>query len=236
MTYMEHMEELRRRIIKSVIALVITIALSFLFTNAIFDILKSRAEGLVLIRTGVAEMLGTYMKVAFISGVVLSTPVWLYHTVMYIAPGLTRQERRFLFLTMPLVLGSFLAGVLFAYYVLLPPALNFLIHFGEDIAVPLIRVGDYVSVVTALLLWIGVVFELPLVVYILARLGIVTPAFLKQHRPYAVVGAFVMAAIITPTMDPVNQTIVAIPIILLYEVGILLSYPAARARQPRSFE
>ena len=233
MSYTEHLLELRDRLIKAVIALVICIAISFAFTSTIFDILKSRAEGLTLIRTGVAEMLGTYFKVAFISGVVLSTPVWLYQVVAFITPGLTKQEKRFLFLSMPIVVCSFLIGVLFAYFLLLPPALNFLIHFGEDIAIPLIRVGDYVAVVSALLFWIGLVFELPLLIYILARLGVVTPEFLKRNRPYAITGAFLLSAIITPTWDPINQSIVAIPIIVLYEVGILLSHPAYNARQSK---
>lgn len=230
MSYREHLEELRDRLVKSIIAMVIGIAVSFLFTEAVFTALKSRAEGVTLIRTGVAEMIGTYIKVAFISGVVLSTPVWLYQVVMFVAPGLTSKEKRFLYAALPFVLGSFLLGVLFAFFILLPPAMNFLIHFGEDIAQPLIRVGDYVSVVTSLLLWIGIVFELPIVLYVLARLGIVTPAVLKQKRPYAIAGAFVLAALITPTVDPVNQSIVALPIILLYEIGILLSYAAVRAR------
>ena len=231
MSFRPHLEELRDRLIKSVIALVIAIAVSFTFTGAIFDVLKSRAEGITLIRTGVAEMIGTYMKVAVISGVVLATPVWLYHLVAFIAPGLTPKEKRYLFAALPGVIASFILGVLFGYFVLLPPALNFLIHFGEDIAVPLIRVGDYVSTVTSLLFWIGLCFETPLVIYVLARLGIVTPQRLTQYRRHAVVGAFVLGALITPTFDPINQTLVAVPLILLYELGILLARVAARARE-----
>ena len=148
MSYREHLEELRDRLIKSVIALVVCVVISFMFTDTVFTVLKSRAEGVTLIRTGVAEMIGTYVKVAFISGIVLSTPVWLYQIIMFVAPGLTKQEKRFLWVALPFVLTSFGIGVMFAFFILLPPALNFLIHFGEDIAQPLIRVGDYVSVVT----------------------------------------------------------------------------------------
>ena len=230
MSYRAHLEELRDRLIKSLVALVITIIFSLMFTNSIFDILKSRAEGLTLIRTGVAEMIGTYMKVAVISGVVFATPVWLYQLIAFISPGLQPGEKRFLIFALPAVLFSFFTGVLFGYFVLLPPALNFLIHFGEDIAQPLIRVGDYVSVVTSLLFWIGACFETPLVIYLLARLGVVTPQKLVAYRRYAYVGAFVLGAFITPTFDPVNQTLVAIPLAFLYELGIVLSRFAARAR------
>lgn len=230
MTYGEHLRELRERLIKSVLALAVGVALSFTFTSGIFDILKSRAEGVTLIRTGVAEMIGTYIKVAVISGIVLATPVWLYQIVAFVAPGMTRQERRLVYAALPAVVASFAIGVLFAYFVLLPPALNFLIHFGEEIALPLIRVGDYVSVVTSLLFWIGAIFETPLIIYLLARLGVVTPEQLARHRRHAVVGAFVIAAVITPTVDPVNQTLVAGPLLILYELGILLAKVAVRAR------
>lgn len=230
MSYTEHLGELRERLIKSAIALAVTVCISFFFTDYVFELLKSRAEGVTLIRTGVAEMVGVYIKVAFISGVVLSTPIWLYQVVMFVSPGLTKPEQRFLKYSLPAVLASFIGGVLFAYFVLLPPALNFLVHFKEDLVVPLIRIGDYVGVVTALLFWIGIIFETPLIIYILARLGLVTPELLKRHRPHAVVGSFVLAAVITPTIDPVNQTIVAVPIMILYEVGILLSHFAVKAR------
>lgn len=231
LTYREHLAELRNRLIKSVAALVATTILSFVFTETIFEILKSRAEGVHLIRTGVAEMVGTYVKVAFISGVVLATPVWLYQAIAFVSPGLTSSERRLVYTALPGVLACFVIGVLFGYFVLLPPALDFLIHFGEDIAEPLIRVGDYVSVVVGLLFWLGVIFEMPLVIYVLARVGVVTPRLLSRYRRYAVVAAFAVAAVITPTVDPVNQSLVALPIIALYEVGILLARLAARARR-----
>lgn len=230
MTYTEHLIELRDRLIKCAIALAITMVLSFSITGFIFDALKAPVADLRLIRTGVAEMLVTYMKVALIGGIVLSTPVWMYQLIMFVAPGLTRQEKRYLFAALPGVLASFVIGVAFGYMVLLPPALTFMVHFGEEIAEPYIRVGDYVSTVVTLLFWIGVIFEVPLVIFILARVGVVTPALLKKNRKYAIVGAFAIAAVITPTWDPVNQTLVAVPMIVLYELGVLLSHMAAKAR------
>ncbi len=230
LTYSEHLVELRDRLVKSVLALAITTAVAWPATSAVFDLLKSRADGVHLIYTGVAEMLTTYVKVAFIAGVMLATPVWLYQLIAFVAPGLTRSERRLLFAALPAVLVCFALGVVFGYFVLLPPALQFLLHFGGDIADPLIRVGDYVSTVVGLLFWLGVVFETPLIIYLLARVGIVTPRLLSHYRRHAIVVAFVIAAVITPTVDPVNQSLVAIPIIVLYEVGILLSRVAVKAR------
>lgn len=230
LTYREHLVELRDRLIKSIIALLITTIISFMFTDTLFELLKSRADGVHLIRTGVAEMVSTYVKVAFIAGVVLATPVWLYQIVAFVAPGLTKSERRFLFTALPGVLACFFIGVTFGYFVLLPPALQFLLGFGADIAEPLIRVGDYVSTVTGLLFWLGVIFEMPLIIYLLARLGVVTTAQLTHFRRHAIVVAFVIAAVVTPTVDPINQSLVAFPVILLYELGIILSRIAGKAR------
>lgn len=228
LTLSGHLEELRERLIKSLIGVGIATVLSFFFTDTIFEVLRSRAEGVQLIRTQVTEMLSVYFKVAFIGGLFLAMPVIVYQAVMFVAPALTPKEKRYLYLLLPGVTFSFLAGVAFAYFLLLPPALRFLLHFGEDIATPLIKVGDYVSVVTTLLFWVGLAFETPLVIFLLARIGVVTPQLLARNRAYAVVAAFVLAAVITPTFDPINQTLVAVPIILLYELGILLARLAWR--------
>ncbi len=167
--------------------------------------------------------LGPYMKVALVVGLILAMPVIVYQVIMFVAPGLTRQERRYLFVLLPWIMLSFLVGLAFAYFIFLPPALQFLFSFGSTIAKPQIRVGSYVDFVSSLLFWIGVVFEMPLVIFFLAKIGVVTPQALARWRKPAWVIAFVVAAVITPTFDPVNQTIVAVPVILLYEVGILLA-------------
>ena len=230
MSLFDHLEELRSRLIKVLIGFAITTAISFFIAPWIFDVLKSRAEGTQLIRTGVAEMIGTYMKVSMMSGVAMAMPLAVYQLVMFISPGLKPPERRFLYLMMPGVFFSFLLGAAFAFFVLLPPALNFLIHFGEDIATPLIRIGDYVSVVVTLTFWIGLSFETPIIIFFLARIGLVTPSQLTRYRRFAFVGAFVLGAVITPTVDPFNQTLVAVPLMLLYEIGILLSKIAFKQR------
>jgi sec-independent protein translocase protein TatC len=141
-----------------------------------------------------------------------------------VAPGLRPGERRWLYGTVVGAFALFLTGVAFAYYVALPPALDFLLDFGGgDLAEPNIRVGSYVDFVTRLLFWTGVAFETPLIVMYLARFGIVTAGQLLRWWRYAIVGAFVGAAVVTPTIDPVTQSIVAGPIIVLYFLGIILA-------------
>ncbi|MBI4496414.1 MAG: twin-arginine translocase subunit TatC [Chloroflexi bacterium] len=226
----EHLEELRARIIKALIAVAVgTVAGAFL-AFPVLELLKSRVEGVELIRTQVTEMLTTYMKISVVLGIIFAMPVILYQGIMFVVPGLTRQERRFLFIMLPAAVLSFLIGAAFAFFVLLPPALYFLVHFGEEFVKPLIRVGDYVSVITSLVFWVGVAFETPVVIFLLARVGAVTPQRLVAYRRYAVVGAFLLGAIITPTFDPINQTLVALPLIALYEFGILLARLAVRQR------
>ena len=228
LTFFEHLAELRTRLIIVTVAVAVTTVVSFAFlTKPVFDILlRPATEGtpnFELIYTELTGFLGPYMKVALVVGLILAMPVIVYQTIMFVAPGLTRQERTYLFILLPWITLSFLVGVVFAYFVFLPPAIQFLLSFSGTIARPQIRVGNYVDFVSSLLFWMGVVFEMPLVIFFLAKVGVVTPQVLKRYRRPAWVLAFVMSAVITPTFDPVNQTIVAVPIILLYEAGILLA-------------
>ena len=127
----------------------------------------------------------------------------------------------------------FLGGVVFAYFILVPPATRFLLTWGSDIAVPQIKIGNYISVVTRLLVAIGLVFEMPLLTTFLARLGVITPKWLSDKRKLAIIFAFILAAIITPTFDPINQSLVAIPLIILYEMSIWLAKLVGR-KEPRT--
>jgi len=147
----------------------------------------------------------------------------VYQLFAYVAPGLTSKEKRMVFSVLPAITIMFLAGVAFAYFLALPPAINFLYTFNKDIAEPMVRIENYVNVVTRMLLVVGLVFETPIVIMGLARLGVVSPQWLAQRRRMWVVVAFITAAIITPTFDPINQAIIAIPLILLNELGILLA-------------
>ena len=223
LTLIGHLEELRKRLLWSVIAVAVGIIASFPLAPHIFDILKSRAEGINLIYTHVTEMLGIYIKVALYCGIALALPYLIYQLVMFLSPALRDREKKYIYFSLPIVFILFAAGVCFAYFIFLPPALKFLLTFGGSIAQPMISVGNYVSVVVKLLFSVGLVFEIPLVITLLAKIGVVSPQKLAHGRKWAVLAAFVLAAIITPTVDPVNQTLIAAPIVVLYELSIGLS-------------
>ena len=233
---LQHLAELRRRVLISVLALLVGSAVAFAFFRQIIDILVLPARDLdtgagQLVFVEVTELLTTSIKISFVGGFVLALPVILYQVIMFIAPGLTGRERRYLLGFLPGVLLAFVAGVAFAYFVLTPPALHFLLTFGGDVATPLIRVSNLVNLMLRLLFWMGIAFETPLVMYLLAQLGIVNARMLGRFRRYWVVVAFILGAVITPTFDPVNQALVAVPLLVLYELGVLLARLAGRGRR-----
>ena len=236
-TLLQHLSELRRRVFICVVAVLAGSAVSFVFFEEIVEILVEPARDLglgtggELIYTEVTELLTTAIKVSFVSGLILASPVIVSQGVMFVAPGLTRQEKRYLFGFMPVVILAFAGGVAFAYYILTPPALHFLLTFGGDIATPLIRISNIINLMIRLLFWMGLAFETPLVMFLLASLGIASASSLGRFRRYWVVVAFILAAMITPTVDPVNQALVAGPLLVLYELGILLAWLAGRSRR-----
>jgi len=229
---LSHLKELRQRLIRSVIAVLVATIITFFFAPQIFEILKAPAGNINLIFIEMTEMIGIYMKVSLAGGIMLTMPYLIYHVIMFVSPALTRREKRYVYLILPWIALIFAGGVAFAYFILIPPATKFLLSFGADIASPEIRIGNYISLVTRLLLAIGLVFELPVVTTFLARLGVLTSKWLASKRRIAIIFAFVVAAIITPTFDPVNQTLVAAPIIVLYEMSIWLAKLVQR-KQPR---
>ncbi|MFC2032715.1 twin-arginine translocase subunit TatC [Chloroflexota bacterium] len=230
-TLLEHLQELRKRVIKSVIAVLITTILSFVFAKQIFEFLIAPTGGIDLIYIEMTEMIGTYMKVCLASGIILGMPYLVYQFIMFLSPALTSRERKAVYLILPWITLMFAGGVVFGYYILLPPATNFLLTFGSDIATPQIKVGNYISIVTRLLLAIGLVFEMPVVTTFLARIGVITPKWLSDKRRVVIIFAFILAAIITPTFDPINQCLVAAPLVVLYEISIWLAKIFARKRQ-----
>ena len=228
-----HLDELRKRLIRVVIAVAITSILSFVFYEQLFDILISPTQNINLIYIEMTEMIGTIMRVCLFSGVLLAMPYLTYELIMFVSPALTRREKRYVYFILPWIALMFAAGVSFGYFLMIPRITEFLITFGSGIATPQIKIGNYISVVTRLLLVVGLVFEIPVLTTFLARIGIITPKWLVSKRKIAIILAFVLAAIITPTIDPINQTIVAAPLVVLYEISIWLARLVYK-REPRA--
>ncbi|MDD5605458.1 MAG: twin-arginine translocase subunit TatC [Dehalococcoidales bacterium] len=234
MPIMVHLKEMRDRLIKSVIALVVTTSISLYFAEDIVGILKRPAGNIELISIEMIENLSVFFKVSLAGGIVLAMPILVYQLFAFIIPALTSKEKRYIFTMLPFIVFMFLCGIAFAYWVALPPALRFLTDFFTEQAETQIRISNYISFVTRLILGLGLVFETPVVVMFLARIGVVSPQWLAGKRKIWVVLAFVIAAIVTPTPDPGNQLIVAIPLILLLELSIFLSRFVYKKRVPPS--
>jgi sec-independent protein translocase protein TatC len=182
------------------------------------------------------EGFGTYMRVCIVAGLIASMPIIVYHLIMFVMPALTRRERRGVFLILPWITLMFAAGVYFGYEYLIPPALKFLLTFSADVAEAQIRMGNYVNFVARLLLVIGIMFELPVITSFLARMGIIDHKWLATKRRWFILVSFVLAAIITPTWDPVNQSIVAGTLVVLYEFSIWLALIFQKRRPKSEFD
>jgi len=220
-----HLEELRKRLIVCFIAVGIGFILSYGFKEKLFQILTRplisvMQPGDKLIFTSLPEAFFTYLKVAFLSGIILAAPVIFYQFWMFVAPGLYDKEKR---LMTPIVLLStvfFVGGAFFGYFIVFPYGFKFFLGFASEIIQPLPSMREYLGFASKLLLAFGLVFELPLIITFLARLGVVSVSFLKKNRKYALLLFFIGAAILTPP-DVVTQIMMAFPLILLYEISII---------------
>jgi sec-independent protein translocase protein TatC len=227
-----HLIELRNRLIKSLLAIAGFTALGFLFVNnpilfgqRLPDFMVTHlAPGETLQALTVGETFISYMRIAFVVGIALAMPVVVYQAIGFFVPAMKTSEKRIVYPAIPLVTELFLGGLAFGWFVSIPAALSFLLNYGETALIkPQPSLESFISTVTTLLLWNGVIFELPAIVLLLARLGIVTAQTLARTRRYAIVVITIVAAIITPTPDPWNLLILAIPMYLLYELGIQLA-------------
>ena len=230
MTMLEHLDELRRRLVVSVIAVVVGLLVSIIpipgfdsLTHFIIKLLSDRAPGQKLLALGPGEAFFTYLEVSLIIGVAVAMPVIVYQLLAFVTPALYDNEKKYLFMAVPGVTLSFAVGVVFCYYLMLPFAIAFLGNFSTDIFSQQWAAERYLDFVTTFMFWVGVTFELPIVMYFLSKLGVVSARRLSSFRKYAFVLAFVIGAIITPTPDPINQTIVSLPIYFLYELGVILA-------------
>ena len=219
---LDHLEELRKRLFFALMGLVICLIISFFFTENIILFLSRPAGGLENLQAiEVTENVGVFMKVALLSGFTLSLPWILFQIMKFVIPGLTRTEKKWLFLSIPFATLLFILGIAFAFYVMLPSALPILTQFLGITTT--IRVKSYIDFIINLMFWIGISFELPLIVFILARLGIVNAKSLLNGWRYALIAMAILAALITPTVDPINMAIFMLPLFLLYLLSILLA-------------
>ena len=233
MGFFEHFEELRMRLFRSLIALVITTIIASIFTFDIIEYLSEPYEGdlLILNPTGSIVM---YFRVAVMTGAIVAIPFITYQLLMFVMPGLTSGERKWVLMSLPATTLFFLAGVAFAWFIMVPNAFRFLQDFGEDVFLDQWTAQEYFAFLTSILFWIGVSFEMPVVFFVLARLGFVGPKFLIENWRIAVVIITIVAAVITPTVDPFNMLLVMAPLLVLYALSIALVTIAARPRQIES--
>ena len=230
LTIAGHLEELRRRLGVCLAVVLLAVGISLTQVERIIHWLRRPGEDLLprLAFFSPTEPLLAYMKVAALAGLILAMPVLLAQVWGFVRSGLTRRERTHG--TTFIVWGSlqFLAGAAFAYYVLLPLSLRFLLGIGRHYLEPVLSIDRYLSFVTTLVFWSGLMFELPVVLFLLAWVGIVTPEWLRQQRPYAILALVIISAVVTPTTDPVNLLLMAVPLLLLYELSILITRVAMR--------
>ena len=231
---LEHLEELRNRIIVCAVALVMGLVISALpipfltstaVTQEVISIISKPAAGhLIFFRPG--EGFVTYFQVALIVALVLALPVITYQVIAFVMPALLPHEKKYLYMAVPGAMASFAVGLLFGYILVVPVAIQFLLVFGTDNIEGLEvkwAFSEYIETVSTLLLWMGLAFETPLLMFFLTKLRILNPARLVRFRKYALILSFLIGAMITPTPDPLNQTLVSLPIYLLFELGLLLS-------------
>jgi len=229
MPFLDHLEELRWRLLKSAMAVIVLAGLSFYFRNELFAWIIRPLGDIPLHFTEVTGSFYAFLKVSLITGILAALPIVFYQFWMFMSPGLYKQEKR---VVLPLVIVStilFLCGAAFCYFLTLPIALKFLIGFSGDMISPIITVGSYISFAGLLLIAFGLGFELPVVAYFLGRIGLVSASMLARGRRYAIVIILIAGAIITPP-DVFTQVLLAAPVYVLYEFSILVVYFTGRKK------
>lgn len=229
MSFLDHLEELRQRIVRSLLAVLGGFIIAFAFIERVFAFIMRPLQAVLpdggkLVYTEPAEAFLLYLKVAALVGLLIAMPVVLYQLWMFVAPGLKREEKRF---AIPFVLFAsvfFLGGAAFSHYMVFPWAWQFFAGFTTDYMQFMPRIQPVFSMYVRMMLALGIVFQLPTLVFFLARVGVVTARFLVRNTKYAILVIFIIAAIITPTADPVTQSLVAGPMIVLYGLSILIAW------------
>ncbi len=241
MGFLDHLEELRKRIVYSVVAIAAGFFVCWGYAQNIYAVMQRpimealHKNGLTekLVYVNPVEPFNLYLKVGLMAGLFVTSPFVLYQLWCFISPGLYRNEKRYVFPFMVSTIGLFIAGGYFGYKVVLPQALVFLIGYGKDFT-PMITLGEYSSLFLTIIVGLGVIFEMPILVFFLALMGIVTSGWMWHNVRYAVLGIFVVAAIVSPTPDILNMCIFAAPMIALYVMSIAIAWlvhPTQRAKR-----
>jgi sec-independent protein translocase protein TatC len=233
MSFFDHLEELRKQIIKALIGYLIATTACVVYADFIVSQVLLRPVREAHLTLQVLSPYGKvmmYMETVLFAGLVLSMPYILWCLWQFVAPGLLPKERRYISLTVAFTSLCFFTGVVFSYYVLVPTALSFFATFGDPSIELHIAVDQYVSFMLALIVGAGLVFELPMISFFLTKMGLLTPAFMRKYRRHAIVVILIVAAIVTPTPDMVTQTLLALPMFVLYELSIFVSVLALRKK------
>ena len=217
MSVVDHLSELRMRLVVAIVAIVIGTLGAYYYVEDILQILVAPAGKLYY--TKPTEAFFTYMKISLVAGCIISSPIWFYQIWAFIVPALSKGEKKVTFMVVPTAVTLFVVGVLFSYYLVLPMAIQFFIGFGTDELQPLFSIGQYIDFVIAFILPFGITFELPLILIALGVMGILSSNRLRQYRKMFILVAFVVGAAISPTPDMLSQTMIAGPMILLYEIS-----------------
>ncbi len=221
LTLIEHLEELRRRIIICLIAVFVCSIVCYFYVDKILFILSRPVNKLVFLKP--TEAFLTKLKLSFYSGFFVSMPVIIYQIWKFVSPGLLPKEKHYIYWIVPTSYLLFITGVLFAFFAVLPVGIKFLLSYATESIQPLISISAYISFVIIFLLVFGIVFQLPLIVLFLTKLGVITPKWLVTNRKYAILVVFILAGILTPGPDVFSQFLMAIPTLLLYELSIIIS-------------
>jgi sec-independent protein translocase protein TatC len=226
MTFLEHLEELRWRIIYSFIGVVIGTIIAWVFIDFLVEevlLRPAKESGVSLQNLKPFGQIFLYFQIALIAGLIISIPNVFYQFWKFISPALRKHERRYILAIVIFSTICFLGGIAFAYFVMLPLALSFAAQFGTQTIKNEFAVDEYMSIIISVMLAAGLVFELPMLSFFLSKLGILKPSFMRKYRKHSIVIILIAAAVLTPGTDPVSQVILAVPLVLLYEISILVS-------------
>ncbi|MDZ4767935.1 MAG: twin-arginine translocase subunit TatC [Chloroflexota bacterium] len=233
MSLMEHLDELRKRLTRAMLALVVGVVIAFPLADPALSYLQQPYGDRFQALDPTSPII-SYFRVALLLGAILSIPLTTYQVMMFIVPGLTRREKRIVFSALPAITGLFLLGAAFSWFLLIPPALNFLQNFQTDNFVAQWTADGYLGFITALIFWMGVAFETPLIFFILSLMGLIETRVMIHNWRIAIIGSAVAAAFITPTIDPVNLFLVMGPLLTLYVFSIFLVAIGSRINRGRS--